>query len=79
MSPQTVMIDHKGRIALPKSALDALGVHPDEEVTLLLTDEGLVIKPKRAVAAITERIAAMNLPVAGWEDMEREIEAGWLG
>ena len=79
MSPQTVVIDHAGRITLPKSALDALGVHPDEEVTLSLTDEGLVIKPKRTAATITERIAAMNLPVADWETMEQEIEAGRLG
>jgi AbrB family looped-hinge helix DNA binding protein len=79
MSPQTVVIDHAGRITLPKSALDALGVRPDEEVTLLLTDEGLVIKPKRAAVPITERIAAMNLPVADWETMEQEIEAGRLG
>ena len=79
MSPQTVVIDHAGRITLPKSALDALGVHPDEEVTLSLTDEGLVIKPKRTAATITERIAAMNLPVADWETMEPEIEAGRLG
>ena len=78
MSPQTVTIDHAGRITLPKSALDALGVCPDEEVTLLLTDGGLVIKPKRATAPITEHIAAMNLPVADWETVEQEIEAGWL-
>jgi len=79
MSPQTVVIDHAGRITLPKSALDALGVCPDEEVTLLLTDVGLVTKPKRAATPITERIAAMNLPVTDWETMEQEIEAGRLG
>ena len=78
MSPQTIVIDPAGRITLPKSALEALGVGPDEEVILLLTDEGLVIKPKRTAATITGRIAAMNLPVADWEAMEQEIEAGRL-
>ncbi len=79
MTPHTVMIDQAGRITLPKSALDALGIGPDEEVILALTDEGLIIKPKHATAAITERIAAMNLPVTDWETMEQEIEAGRLG
>jgi citrate lyase alpha subunit len=59
--------------------LDALGVGPEEEVILLSTDAGLVIKPKRAATTIIQRIAAMNLPVSNWDTMEQEIEAGRLG
>ena len=78
MSPQTVTIDSSGHLTLPQPALDALGIEGDKvtEVVLELTGAGVVIKPKGALSPITARIAAMNLPVADWEQMEREIEEG---
>ena len=78
MSLQTVTIDRAGRVALPKQALDALGAQTSQEaeVALEVTEGGVILKPKRAATPITDRIAAMNLPVADWEQMEREIEAG---
>lgn len=75
---QMVTIDQAGRIALPKSLLEALGLRPSEEVTLRLTDEGLLIEPKKKSGPITARIASMNLPVSDWEAMEKEIEEGRL-
>lgn len=78
MLPQTATVDRSGRIALSKSVIDALGMCPGEEVTMHLTDEGVVIKPKHTAVPVTECIAAMNLPVADWETMEQEIEAGRL-
>lgn len=79
MLPQTATVDKSGRIALPKSILDALGMYPGGEVTVHLIDVGVIIKPKHVAVPVTERIAAMNLPVADWETMEQEIEAGRLG
>ena len=78
MFTQTITIDRAGRITLPKQILDALGVRPEAEVVIELTETGLVIKPKHLITPITERIAAMNLPVADWDQMEQEIEAGRL-
>jgi hypothetical protein len=43
-----------------------------------VTRRGLLIRSKRSDTPITDRIAAMSLPVAEWEQMEREIEAGRL-
>jgi hypothetical protein len=58
--------------------LDALGIvgNQETEVVLELAGAGVVIKPKGALPPITARIAAMNLPIADWEQMEREIEEG---
>ena len=78
MVVDTATIDEAGRISLPREALDALGVHAETEVVVELTDAGVVIRPKAGAVSITERIAQMNLPVAAWEDMEREAEAGRL-
>ncbi|MFQ5614178.1 MAG: AbrB/MazE/SpoVT family DNA-binding domain-containing protein [Anaerolineae bacterium] len=73
-------IDQTGRITLPKQVLKALGVEASHTVEVLieLTEAGIIIRPKRTLIPITERIAAMDLPVAAWEGMEQEIEAGRL-
>ena len=74
MFTQTITIDRAGRITLPKQILDALGVQPEAEVVIELMETGVVIKPKHPITPITERIAAMNLPIADWDQMEQEIE-----
>lgn len=81
MTSQTIVIDQTGRITLPASILAALGVEPSQEIEVIieLTDSGIVIKPKHSGTPITDRIAAMDLPVGDWEQMEQEIEAGRLG
>lgn len=71
---QTSRIDHAGRPVLPMAVLEALGIGPDEDVIMEVTKEGLLIRPKGTATSITERIAAMALPVAGWKQMEQEIE-----
>lgn len=78
MFAQTITIDQAGRITLPEPILNALGAPAsgELEVVIELTEMGVIIKPKHPVAPITERIAAMGLPVADWEQMEDEIEAG---
>jgi bifunctional DNA-binding transcriptional regulator/antitoxin component of YhaV-PrlF toxin-antitoxin module len=77
MFTQMVMIDNAGRITLPKKILQALKIAPKTVVILEVTDkEEILIKPKKTSLSITEKIAAMNLPVANWLEMEQEIEAG---
>ena len=78
MLSQMSTIDKNGRVALPKPMLDALGIVSDSEVVIELTDVGIVIKSTKLTPSITQRIADMNLPVADWEEMEREIDAGRL-
>jgi hypothetical protein len=48
-------------------------------VIVELTETGILIKAKVRPTPITDRIAAMNLPVADWDEMEKEIEAGRWG
>jgi bifunctional DNA-binding transcriptional regulator/antitoxin component of YhaV-PrlF toxin-antitoxin module len=78
MFAQTITIDSRGRIVLPEQILNAIGVQPkhETEVIVELTDAGILIKPKLQPTPITDRIAAMNLPIADWDEMEKEIEAG---
>jgi AbrB family looped-hinge helix DNA binding protein len=76
MLSQTSTIDKNGRVALPKPMLDALGITSDSEVVIELTDAGIVIKSSNLTPSITQRIADMNLPVADWDEMEQEIDAG---
>jgi len=78
MFEQTVTIDSRGRIVLPEQILNAIGVQSKQEteVVVELTEAGILIKPKLQPTPITERIAAMNLPIADWAEMENEIEAG---
>ena len=76
MLSQMSTIDKNGRVALPKPMLDALGITSDSEVVIELTDAGIVIKSTNLTPSITQRIADMNLPVADWDEMEQEIDAG---
>jgi len=77
MLTQMVVIDSAGRITLPKKILETLRITPKSEVILeVANNDELIIKLKKATSSITEKIAAMNLPVADWSDMEQEIEAG---
>jgi len=61
-----------------RDRLTALGVDPSQKIEAIveLTDTGIVIKPKLSGTPITDRIAAMDMPVADWEQMEQEIKAG---
>jgi bifunctional DNA-binding transcriptional regulator/antitoxin component of YhaV-PrlF toxin-antitoxin module len=71
-------VDPDGRLVVPRSVLAETGIGPDDVVTMEVTRRGLLIRSKRSDTPITDRIAAMSLPVAEWEQMEREIEAGRL-
>lgn len=76
MLAQTIPVDEAGRITLPETILRALRLQPKREVVIELVEGGAVIRPTHSKTPITERIAAMNLPVAQWKEMEDEIEAG---
>src|SRR5690242_2792566 len=73
MPAETVKIDQAGRVALPKTILEASGMGPDVEVVVESTDIGILIRPKAQLGPITARIASMELPVGDWEDMEHTL------
>lgn len=72
----TVKVDKQGKITLPQNALDALGVEKEAELVMELTEDGVLLSFKKSLPPLTEQISAMNLPVASWEQMETETEAG---
>ncbi len=80
MFSHTTTVDQSGRITLPQPVLAALGVRASRKIKIIieLTETGVVIKSEHLATPITDRIAAMELPVADWEQMEQEIQAGRL-
>ncbi len=78
MLAQTIQIDKQGRIELPRIMREALGLFPETEVLIELTDKGVFIRPKLAATPITQKIADMDLPISDWSQMEQEIEEGHL-
>ena len=74
----TAHIDSEGRLTLPRSLIDALGVTREGDVIVVLTAGGVLIRSLETAHGVTERIAALGLPVADWPEMETEIEAGRL-
>jgi len=66
-------IDKKGRLKLPKKILDLLGIQPETDVIIELTESGILIKPQHEKMTITKRIGEMELPAGEWKQIEKEI------
>ena len=45
-SVQKTRISTKGQVTIPKQFRDKFNIHPGDEVVLMMTDEGILIKPK---------------------------------
>ncbi len=77
---QTLTIDQKGRIKLPWQMMESLGMKADTELVVEMTESGLLLKPKSSpsLTPLTDQLSAMDLPVADWEQMEQEINAGQI-
>jgi antitoxin component of MazEF toxin-antitoxin module len=71
-------VDSLGRIALPETVMERLGVEPDGRVVLELVEDGALIKSPASETSLTQRVAEMELPVADWDQMKSEIVAGRL-
>lgn len=54
------------------------GLLPESDVIIESRGNGIFIRPRLAETPITQRIAEMDLPVSGWQEMEKEIEQGHL-
>jgi len=71
-----VVIDESGRLVLPEPVRKGLDLREPRDAEVTVTDTGIVITLERDATPITKAIGAMDLPVAEWEEMEREIEMG---
>ena len=71
-------IDKQGRIELPYIMREALGLFPETDVIIELTDGGIFIRPRLTATPLTQKIADMDLPISDWSQMEQEIEAEHL-
>ena len=78
MTTQTARLDRSGRISLPNPVRDFLRLKPGSQVIIEMRGEEVMLRAEEGVTSITNRIAALALPVGDWEQMEREIEAGRL-
>lgn len=78
MTSQIARVDSSGRISLPKPVREFLRLRPGGHVIIEFRDKEVMLRPPNSSANITNRIAALELPVGDWEQMEREIEAGRL-
>jgi AbrB family looped-hinge helix DNA binding protein len=78
MTTQTARLDRSGRISLPKPVRDFLRLKPGSQVIIEMRGKEVMLRAEEGVTSITNRIAALALPVSDWEQMEREIEAGRL-
>ncbi len=74
---QLSKIDNQVRIQLPTQIQEILGLQPDTDIVIELKEDGILIKPKKIDAPITQKFSKMNLPVSDWKDMENEIESGY--
>ena len=78
MTTQTARLDRSGRISLPKPVRDFLRLKPGSQVIIEVRGKEVTLRAEESVTSITNRIAALALPVSDWEQMERETEAGRL-
>ena len=78
MTTQTARLDRSGRISLPKPVRDFLHLKLGSQVIIEMRGKEVMLRAEEGVTSITNRIAAVALPVGDWEQMEREIEAGRL-
>jgi len=66
-------IDKRGRLKLPKKILEILGIQPESDVIIELTESGILIRPQHEKLPITKRIEKMRLPTGEWRQVEKEI------
>jgi len=69
-------MDKLGRVVIPKEIRRSLQLG-DEQTLLVEVREGeIVLKPLSLKSDPVKAIAEMGLPVATWEEMEKQIEEG---
>ena len=75
---KTVEMDKSGRVVIPKEIRQALKISGEQTLLIEIRKEEIVLKPLHLKSDPVEAIAEMNLPIATWEEMEKQIEEGVL-
>ncbi len=75
---RTVEMDKSGRVVIPKEIRRALKMSGEQTLLVEVRKEEIVLKPLYLKRDPVKAIAEMNLPVATWEDLEKQIEEGVL-
>jgi AbrB family looped-hinge helix DNA binding protein len=74
-------VDEKGRVTLPQSIRESLGIEAGEEVTVELDDGEVVIRPQVTREAFVEQMAGCIDGNTRAESVEptdpRELKADW--
>jgi len=75
---KTVEMDKSGRVVIPSEIRRALKMSGEQTLLIEVRKEEIVLKPLRLKSDPVEAIAEMNLPIATWEEIEKQIEEGVL-
>ncbi|KPV64045.1 MAG: SpoVT / AbrB like domain protein [Candidatus Bathyarchaeota archaeon BA1] len=75
---KTIEMDKSGRVVIPREIRQALKISGEQTLLIELQKEEIVLKPLRLKSDPIKAIAEMNLPIAKWEEIEKQIEEGLL-
>jgi len=75
---KTVEMDKSGRVVIPREIRQSLQMSGEQTLLIELRKEEIVLKPLRLKSDPVKAIAEMNLPIAKWEEIEKQIEEGVL-
>ena len=73
---ETVLMDKSGRVVIPKTIRQTLQMSGEQTLLIELRKEEIVLKPLHLKSDPVKAIAEMNLPIAKWEEIEKQIEEG---
>jgi len=71
-----IEMDKSGRVVIPKELRQALRIRDAQPLLVELRKGEIVLKPLNLKGDPLKAIAEMNLPIAEWEQVEKQIEEG---
>ena len=71
-----VEMDKSGRVVIPKEIRRTLRIGEEQTLLVEVREGEIILKPLSLKSDPVKAIAEMNLPVATWEELEKQIEEG---
>jgi len=71
-----IQMDKLGRVAIPKVIRKALQLSGEQTLFVELRKDEIVLRPLYLESDPVKAIAKMNLPIAKWEEIEKQIGEG---
>jgi len=75
---KTAEMDRLGRVVIPKEIRRTLQISEGQTLLIEISGGEIVLKPLHLKSDPVKAIAEMDLPVATWEEIEKQIEEGVL-